>query len=313
MQELASEIRIVRISNRTIEGARAFAEMAGNPEFGADYHALLSDPKVDAVLVAVPIEFSASILVEAVNARKHVLAEKPIAATRREALRVLKACSKSHCVVAIAENFRFREDLKRARKLLQEDVIGRVFAFQLEVCFDLDAPKRDVWTQAAWRRAPRHPGGFLLDAGVHAVAGLREVLGEVADLSAQTLDIHTQIQGPDSLLMQLTLHSGVVGHFFACYTAKVEAESFFDLRIYGTRGSLQVSDGVVRLYPQSSNSPAFVESDFDRGYRAQWLNFLRNIQQGEPCGSTPQQAYRDLLVIDAALRSARQKTRVHVP
>lgn len=135
LQKLDSEVQVVRISNATIESARAFAKSVGSPKFGCDYRELLSDREIDAVLIAVPIEFNATVLIDAVNAGKHVLAEKPIAATRREALRVLKTCSKSNRVVAIAENFRFRGDLRRARELLQEWAIGDVFAFQLQVCF----------------------------------------------------------------------------------------------------------------------------------------------------------------------------------
>jgi predicted dehydrogenase len=312
LRELSSQIEVVAVANRTVESARAFAKRIGDVRVCACYHELLSDPEIDAVLIAVPIEFNAKVLIDAVRAGKHALAEKPIAATRREALQVLRVCSKSHRSVAIAENFRYRGDLRRARELIQENRIGGVFAFQLQVCFDLDASKRNVWTQAAWRRSPRHPGGFLLDAGIHAVAGLRDVLGEVSELSALTRDIHPHIQGPDSLLMQVTLKSGAAGHFFACYTAKVDSESLFDLRVYGTEGSLQVSDGVVRLHTKSGSETEYREPDFDRGYRAQWLNFLRSIQQHEPCQSTPQQACLDLLVIDAALRSARLKTRIRL-
>jgi len=313
LQELSEEIQVVGIANRTVESARACATQLGNPRVFLNYHELLSDPTIDAVLIAVPIELNAAALVDAVKANKHVLAEKPIAATRREALRVLKVCSKSNRVVAIAENFRYRADLRHARELLQEKRIGDIFAFQLQVCFDLDASKRDIWTRAAWRRSPRHPGGFLLDAGIHAVAGLREVLGEVSDLSAQTRDIHSEIQGPDSLLMQVTLKSGAIGHFFACYTAKLETESLFQLKVYGTHGSLHVSDGAVHMYPSSGNGTEFLEPHFDRGYRAQWLNFVRSIQQRELCRSTPQQAYLDLMIIDAALRSAHLKVHVRFP
>jgi len=101
----------------------------------SDYRSLLADPKIDAVLIAVPIELNAPILMEALAAGKHVIAEKPIAANIHEAEQVLKLCSASDRVVVIAENFRYWENLGRARDLLASGKIGQASAFQLEVRF----------------------------------------------------------------------------------------------------------------------------------------------------------------------------------
>jgi predicted dehydrogenase len=314
LQELKSEVQIAAIASRTVQSAQTLAEQIGSVRIFNNYREMVCDPGIDAVLIAVPIEFNAAVLIDTVKAGKHALAEKPLAATRVEARQVLKACSSAKSVVAIGENFRYRSDLTRAREMILERRIGELFAFQVQVCLDLDAKQRDIWTQAGWRRTPRHPGGFLLDAGVHAVAGLREVLGEISALSAQILDIHPQIKGPDNLLMQLTLKNGAIGHLFASYTAKVANETLFAIDAYGTEGNLQLSDGRVTLYRRNSNETFnYFEENFDKGYRAQWLNFVRSVQGREPCRSTPEQAYLDLLVIDAALRSAHLKSFVRLP
>src|SRR5206468_697218 len=119
-----------------------------------------------------------------------------------EARQILSACSKSSSVVAIAENFRYRSDLLKAKQVLMSGDLGSIFSFQLNVKFDLDAEVRRVWTERPWRRTPRHPGGFLLDAGVHAVSGLRDLLGNVLEVCAELSNQYPLIQGPDNLLMQ---------------------------------------------------------------------------------------------------------------
>jgi len=102
------------------------------------YRDLLADPEVDAVLIAVPIEVNHSVLIDAMRSGKHVLAEKPLAATPEQGLAVLDTPA-PNSVVAIAENFRYRRDLAKAREILAQGLIGEVFAFQLSVKFHLDA------------------------------------------------------------------------------------------------------------------------------------------------------------------------------
>jgi predicted dehydrogenase len=305
--------RVVAIASRTKEKAEELASSIGALQSYDDYHSLLADPTIDAVLIAVPIEMNARVLIDALVAGKHVMAEKPLAATVAEGRQVLELSSKTDRVVAIAENFRYWENLTQARKLIAVGEIGEAFAFQVNARFDLDAPFRQPGIGRPWRRFPTHPGGFVLDAGVHAIAGLREVLGNVAELTAEILDRHPVMRGPDSLLMQLKLSNGSTGHYFACYTAKVEKESIFDLTVYGSRGSLRITEGELVWVTDSTISPKyFKDPDFDRGYRPQWENFLNAIRGEEKMISTPEKAYGDLMVIDAALRSAKTGHKVYL-
>jgi len=268
---------------------------------------------VDAVLTAVPIDLNGAVLIDAVRAGKHVMAEKPICATPREGRRVLSACGKTQRVVAVGENFRYRRDILKAKQLIASGKIGRVFTFQLNVKFDLDSEARRVWITRGWRKHPRHPGGFLLDAGVHPVAALRELLGEVSEVCARVAGLSRILKGADSLLMQLKLSSGAAGQCFFCYTAKEEKEIGLDFVVYGTKGAVRIADETVTL-TRGVGIPARVYKDrqFDRGYPAQWRNFCSAIAGKESIIATPEKAYGDLVVIDAALRSARSGRNLRV-
>jgi predicted dehydrogenase len=261
----------------------------------------------------VPIEHNASFLIEAVEAGKHVLAEKPIAANVAEARRVLRACRHSDRVVAIAENFRYRDDILYARRLVESGAIGSVQCFQVTSVFDLLKDFRRIYMDKPWRQDPRHPGGLVVDSGVHTVAGLREILGDVQEVYAQVMSNSPATSGPDGLLMQLTVASGAPGHYLTCYTARTDREAGFELTAYGSQGTLWLSEGKVEwtVEPSGPRSSWQAESH-DRGYKVQWRNFLRAVQGEEAVYSTPEKAYGDLLVLEAALHSARTRQRVVV-
>jgi hypothetical protein len=84
---------------------------------------------------------------------------------------------------------------------------------------------------------------FLLDTGVHAIAWLRDLLGEVAEVFAQTLGHNPALGGPEGVLMQLRLRNGCSGQFFACYNAKLQRESALDVTVYGSQGTLEITLG----------------------------------------------------------------------
>jgi predicted dehydrogenase len=313
LKSLSAEVRIAAVASGRPQNAKAFARLVGAAQVYEDYRAMLADPEIDAILTAVPIMLNARVLIDCVRCGKHVLAEKPIAATPIEARQVLKECRKSRAVIGIAENFRYREDVIVAKRLIAKGMIGELSAFQVNVKFDMGARHQKRWTRTLWRQDAQHPGGFLLDAGVHHVAALRDVLGEVTGAFAQKLDRCFTVPGADTLLAQLALENGAIGHYFACYAAKTQKETTFELLAYGTRGSIEVLDGRVYCACGPQAPPhAFVAKQFDRGYRRLWQNFCSAIRGEEEIVSTPEKAYGDVLLISAALQSAQTGRNVSI-
>jgi predicted dehydrogenase len=314
LKHFGKDIRVVAVCRRNYHEAKAFARESGVAKIYTDYHDLLNDSDVDAVLIAVPIELNGSILLDAIRAGKHILAEKPIAATRNQARRILAESARSRQVVLIGENFRYRREIAKAKDLIQKGKIGRIFAFQLNVKFDISAKARALWISRSWRKQAEHPGGFILDAGVHPVAALREILGGVRDLSAQLLDTSLVIKGPDSLLMQVRMMNGAVGQCFFCYTAKEQREVSLDFSLFGTAGVLHMEQGTITLTRRVGGQPREMQvRDVDGGYQRQWRNFCAAIRGEEAVFSTVEEAYEDLIVIDAALRSSASGKQARIP
>src|SRR5579872_1610742 len=85
LQKMKDEFRIVAVANRTRSKAENLAREIGGAKVYVDYHELLDDPEVDAVFTCVPVAVNGKVLIDAIHSGKHVLAEKPIAATADEA------------------------------------------------------------------------------------------------------------------------------------------------------------------------------------------------------------------------------------
>lgn len=314
IRRLGNGIEVVAVAGRDAGRTEAFARETGIGRVYADYRTLLREPGIDAVLTAVPIELNGRVLLEAMRAGKHVLAEKPIAENPAEARCVLRESRGRRRKILIGENFRYRRDLAKAKELIARGAVGKPFAFQMSVKFDVDAKMRRRWISRGWRKEARHRGGMILDGGVHPVAAVRDILGEIVELNAKVLDNSRVIGGPDSLLMQVQMASGVVGQCFFCYTSKEEREISFDFSIYGTGGVLRVVPGEIAVTHSVGSEPRVYRiRQIDGGYFAQWKNFCAAIRGEERVLSGPAEAYGDLLVIDAALRSSSSGKTVRIP
>lgn len=91
-----------------------------------DLEDILSDASVDAVVVSTPTSTHAAVSLAALSAGKHVLCEKPLAASTSECDDVIAAAERNECIVMVGHTFIFNPAVRRMRELVETDAIGRV-------------------------------------------------------------------------------------------------------------------------------------------------------------------------------------------
>ncbi len=124
----------------------------------------LDDAAVNLVVVGTPNETHFEIARAALRAGKHVVVDKPFAATGAEARELIDIASEKHLVLAPFHNRRWDGDFLTVRKLLQEKILGRVVT--LESHFDRFRP---VPRAGTWKEASGSANGMLMDLGPHLV------------------------------------------------------------------------------------------------------------------------------------------------
>jgi predicted dehydrogenase len=161
-------LEIRAIASRTEAAARITADALGIPKAYGSYQALLEDPEIEAVYNPLPNHLHVPLTLQAAATGKHVLCEKPIALTAREAEQLGEAAQK----VLIAEAFmvRFHPQWLRARELVREGRIGDLRAVQMFFGYHNVDPG-DVRNQADIG------GGGLYDIGCYAIVAGRFFFG----------------------------------------------------------------------------------------------------------------------------------------
>lgn len=147
------------------ERARKSSEVFGTPnaKVYADYKDLLRQD-LDAVYVCTPNRSHSRITVDALNAGKHVMCEKPMALNYSEAQEMLKASRENGKLLNIAYQNRFRADSQYLKKAIQEGALGEIYVAHAHA-----VRRRAVPTWGVFLNGEEQGGGPLIDIGTHSL------------------------------------------------------------------------------------------------------------------------------------------------
>jgi D-xylose 1-dehydrogenase (NADP+, D-xylono-1,5-lactone-forming) len=155
---LVEGVEVVALASRDAAKGRAFADEIGVERVHGSYEALLRDPGIDAVYIPLPNTLHAAWAVQAAEAGKHILCEKPLAITAAEARSMFAAARANDVRLVEAYPYRAQPQTLKVQELLAENAIGKlktVYAAFGVTFTDL----------ANIRLDPMRGGGALLDAG----------------------------------------------------------------------------------------------------------------------------------------------------
>jgi predicted dehydrogenase len=220
--------RLVAVADPSAEAREQARGIAGVPTI-ADPQELLARSDVDAVVICAPTGLHAGLAIDAAAAGKAVYVEKPLALTVESAQAAADALARSGAPAAVGFNHRFNPQHQRARELLRDGAIGRVWMIQTAFC-EPTPPDR----MPDWKRRRATGGGALLDLGSHQADLARWLLDDEIEESSARLRSH--VSEHDSAELRLELAGGArVDGFFSFRAARCDW-----LRIIGEHGTLTI-------------------------------------------------------------------------
>lgn len=197
-----------------------------------DYRELLSDPLLDAVIIATPDQDHRLMAEDALQAGKHVLCEKPLALTRADIEAIVEAAGKSNKVFMVGQICRFTPGFVAAKDLIRQGVIGELTFAESEYAHDYT----EIYRAGTWRSDPLRNG--VVGGGCHAVDLLRWICGDPDEVMAygthQTFKDVTPYD--DTHIAILHFPSGIIGKVFC----SISARRAYTMRsvFYGTKGTI---------------------------------------------------------------------------
>jgi len=302
LKELKDEFEIAAVSNHTEPKAKEFSSMVGGVPYFLDYKDLLKRKGIEAVDIALPIDLNYQATKDALEAGKHVILEKPLAANLEDAKKMLEFPNKYKTVMLLAENFRYKRLYNRIKEIIDDGSIGKPFTF---VWYTFDHVHENEYGQIGWRRQHQYKGGFITDGGVHSIAALRLLFGEITPVSMIVQSINPDIGKVDTCNLQMKFPNDVTGSLLLFFSTPYNYEN--RLVIFGNKGSVATDGDIITLKTYSSNRLTGDKNEIKEeikagnGFKEEFEDFYSAIRKGTKIKSTFEEGYKDLKTILDAL------------
>jgi predicted dehydrogenase len=200
------------------EKARHFARIYSVPEKNIynyeSYDQIASNPEIDVVYIALPNSMHPEYSIRGAHAGKHVLSEKPMCATVKDAEEMIAACRQAKRRLMIAYRLRYEPNNVASIQLCREKQLGALKMIDAEFAFVIGDPKQ-------WRLNKQLAGGgSLMDIGIYCLQAARSLAGEEpASVYAQmwSSDPVKFAQVEENIAFMLKFPGGVLANCYSSY------------------------------------------------------------------------------------------------
>jgi predicted dehydrogenase len=263
----------------------------------ADYGAAIDDPRVDAVVVAVPPTFHLDLTLRALRAGKHVLVEKPAFLRIDEYRAAIDARNQAKRVVLVGENDHYKPLAVVLRRLIADGAIGEmVFAHFTTIA-------KRLKTAGDWRNDERMAGGdAFFEEGIHWLHMAGSLGPTIVSIDGYRPSVSRE--GPDtrakSMMVAFRYDNDAVGSLY--YSREIPS-LFRGLRVskvYGRKGIITFESNGLFVLARGNGVPRLVLPGFRdiRGYQAMYRDFHGAIANGHAPDMSLERALDDQRLMD---------------
>ncbi len=267
---------------------------------------LAQEDEMVAVNICTPTKVHYENAIAALEAKKDVLIEKPVARTLKEATEINAIAKQNQCRLMVGMNSRFRPDAQILKTFIEEKAIGKIFYAKAGWFRKLQA--QGVWMT----RKEQSGGGVVLDLGIVMFDLAFWMMGypEVKEVTA-TNYTHMTKDVEDSSIVFLKMKNGSTLTVESSWSFESNTD-FFYCDCFGTEGSgslnpfrilKRMHGNLVNVAPATHENP---QSLYRKSYENELKHWVSALHGLHPVISTGDEAVHRMKIVDAIYRSARR-------
>jgi len=281
------------------------------------YESLLKEKNIDAVVLATPHSTHAEQIAAAAKAGKHVFVEKPLGLSRADCERALAACAENKVTLAVGYNWRFQPALREVKRMLEDGRLGKLLHIEGNFC----GPSAYRFRREHWRQdRDEVPAGGMTGRGVHVVDAMLYLAGRIDSVVAQSARLVQDFGADDTTSMLFRFAGGATGYLG---TVIATAETW-RMQVFGSNGWAEVGDVehlqtwdlktcfIDRENMAVKHPPTTTTFQSTSTERAELEHFARAAEERRPLAVPGGDEVHNVAVLEAIVRSARDKTLVQI-
>lgn len=250
------------VADVNIDTARRFAQNYNVERYYSDYREILKDKDIDIVNICTPSGLREEIAIAAAQARKHIIAEKPIEVTLERIDRMIAECEKHNVALAGIFNNRYNKNYRIVYDTIQRGRFGRLILGDVYVKWYRE---KEYYTSSNWRGTWRFDGGgALMNQSIHFIDLLQWYMGPVESVKAYTAQaIHRYIETEDLGVAILKFKNGALGVVEG--STAIYPGLHDRIEIHGENGSVLIENGKIVRWEFRDKEPLDEEIRRNKG------------------------------------------------
>lgn len=306
-QAIPKMAQITALCDVSSAGVQRYVEMLGNkPERHSDFKSLVKDKSIDAVDICLPHHLHKDAIIAAAEAGKHILCEKPLCNSLKEAEEITRAVEHNKVKLMCAHNQIFDPVVRAAKKAALDGAIGKVYNTRTCDCFQItDRPTLEHW---GWRaKLSTAGGGCLIDTGYHpsylllflAPAPAVEVTAITAHHSANP------IEGEDTAQLLVRFADGSTGFLITSWGHDVP-NGTWQIHLIGETGQIYGRRSDLFIHPRGKE-PQKIQLETKHAFNEEIAHFANCVAANETPIQTHVHGIDVLKLILGAYQSEKEK------
>ncbi|GAB2930114.1 Gfo/Idh/MocA family protein [Nonomuraea fastidiosa] len=310
--------------------------------FTTDLDAALSD---DANLIYFDAQVTSArvkAVLKAIEAGKHIYAEKPTAESTQEAIALAEAAAAKGVKNGVVQDKLFLPGLLKLKRLIDGGFFGRILSVRGEFGYWVFEGDWQEAQRPSWNYRAEDGGGIVLDMFPHWHYVMENLFGRVQSVYAKAVT-HIpsrvdeqgntyQATADDAAYGIFELEGGIIAQINSSWAVRVNRDELVEFQVDGTHGSAVAGLRKCRVQHRSvtpkpvwnPDLPATARfrddwqevpdnAEFDNGFKVQWENFIRHVLEDAPFPNDFASGARGVQLAELGLRSNAEGRRIEVP
>jgi predicted dehydrogenase len=300
-----SDVQVVRAVEPNLETARALCAETG-VALTADYADALSDPDVEAVVLATPHALHGAQIEAAVAAGKHIFCEKPLALTKAGAEKAVRLCRDAGLVLGMGHERRWEPPVAELLARADEGDLGRIH--QIEANFSHDkflALDRDNWRL----KADQAPAGGMTATGIHLLDLSVRLLGPAQSVWCVCEQLSSDLPQGDTVAAYVKFRGGGTSYVsaslanpFVSRFAVFGSKGWIDIR---DKAHVEAPDGWVVTSAKVGGPITTAQVPAAEPVKDNLVSFARAVRGVERYRITAEHLVNNIALLEAVFASAR--------
>lgn len=330
------------LAGRDADKLSALAERYDIAEWTTDLDAALSDGRNAIFFDAASTDLRPGLVRRALDARKHVYCEKPIAHNLEEAMELVDAAAKAGLKNGVVQDKLFLPGLTKLRLLRDTGFFGRILHVRLDFGWWIFDGEHQPGQRSSWNYRQADGGGLILDMYPHWRYVIDRLFGNIAAVSCRHVTHVPQrwdeagaaykVDVEDAAYATFELDNGLLVDVSSSWCTRVRRDDLLTIHVDGTEGSASAGLHNCFVQPHATTPKPVWDVDVDRSsdYRAQWQEvpdtlvyrnsfragwerFLLHVAQDAPLEASLLEGAKGIQLAEAAYQSNHERRWIVLP